>query len=273
MPLPSSRKKPRRTHRGFALAAAAVALGLTGCSVIADTKTSEIATLNVSAAASLQRSFDEISQQFEDQHPGVKVAVSYDGSSTLATQIVEGAPVDVFASADERNMQVVVDEDLAQDPQIFATNTLVIAVPAGNPARVKSLQDLQDAVTVLCAPEVPCGGASETLLKNAGVKVTPASLEQNVTAVLAKIAAGEADAGLVYRTDVVDDAAVESIEPEGAQAVVNTYPIAVLAPSAQPRDAASHNAKHAAAAEFVAYVLSDEGQRLLARHGFGDVGP
>ncbi|MHA3684037.1 molybdate ABC transporter substrate-binding protein [Leucobacter sp. HY1908] len=283
MPLPSTKPHPftnqqhRRSGRRSALAAvvAVLAMGLVGCSSVSDTAEEGTVTLNVSAAASLQRSFDEIAQQFEEQHPGVKVTLSYDGSSTLATQIVEGAPVDVFASADERNMQVVVDEALASDPQVFATNTLVIAVPAGNPAKVTGLKDLQDAVTVLCAPEVPCGGASETLLKNAAVKVTPASLEQNVTAVLAKVAAGEADAGLVYRTDVVGDDAVESIDPEGTQDVVNRYPIAALTPAAQSRDAKASSgantsdAKHAAAREFVAYVLGKDGQGVLERHGFG----
>ena len=217
-------------------------------------------TISVSAAASLQRSFDEIAEQFEAAHPDIDVApISYDGSSTLAIQIVEGAPVDVFASADERNMQTVVDAGLAESPTVFATNTLVIAVPKGNPANVTGLEDLANVTTVLCAPEVPCGGASETLLGNAGVQVTPASLEQNVTAVLQKVSAGEADAGLVYRTDVAGDDTVESIQPEGADTVVNKYPIAALTDS--------KNAK--AAQAFVDFVLSAEGQAVLADHGFG----
>ncbi len=180
----------------------------------------------------------------------------YDGSSTLATQIGEGAPADVFASADEKNMTKVAAQ--APDPQVFAANTLVIAVPSGNPGAVATLADLARVTTVLCAPEVPCGAASQTLLSNAGVAVTPASAEQNVTAVLTKVAAGEADAGLVYATDVVGRDDVEAIVPAGADAVVNRYPIAALADAPNPD----------AAAAFVAFVLSDEGQKILADAGF-----
>lgn len=213
-------------------------------------------TVEVYAAASLQRSFDEIAAAFEAAHPGISVSAVYDGSSTLATQIGEGAPADVFASADEKNMAKVKAQ--APDPQIFAGNTLVIAVPAGNPGGVQALADLARATTVLCAPEVPCGAASATLLSNAGVTVSPASSEQNVTAVLTKVAAGEADAGLVYATDVVGRDDVGAIVPEGADAVVNRYPIAALADAPNP----------AAAAAFVAFVLSDEGQKILADAGF-----
>lgn len=238
------------------------ALGLTGCSSqpANDTSDQTEVTMTVAAAASLQRSFDEIAIAFEKENPGVEVAtISYDGSSTLATQIVEGAPFDVFASADERNMQTVVDAGLASAPEVFATNTLVIAVPKGNPAKVAGLADLADVTTVLCAPEVPCGSASEKLLGNAGVSFAAASLEQNVTSVLQKVAAGEADAGLVYRTDVAGDDAVEGIEAEGAAEVVNKYPIAALSES-----------KHSAAARaFVDFVLGTQGQQILAGHGFG----
>ena len=213
-------------------------------------------TLEVYAAASLQRSFDEIAAAFEAVHPGVTVSTVYDGSSTLATQIGEGAPADVFASADEKNMAKV--EASAPDPQLFAANTLVIAVPAGNPGAVASLADLARVTTVLCAAEVPCGAASATLLSNAGVTVAPASAEQNVTAVLTKVAAGEADAGLVYATDVVGRDDVEAIVPEGADAVVNRYPIATLTDAPNP----------AAASAFVTFVLSDEGQKVLAHAGF-----
>ncbi|MDF2046090.1 molybdate ABC transporter substrate-binding protein [Microbacterium sp. Kw_RZR3] len=213
-------------------------------------------TLEVYAAASLQRSFDEIATAFEAAHPGVTVAPVYDGSSTLATQIGEGAPADVFASADEKNMSKVAAQ--APDPRIFAANTLVIAVLAGNPGGVEGLEDLPRVTTVLCAPEVPCGAASQTLLSNAGVTVSPASAEQNVTAVLSKVAAGEADAGLVYATDVVGRDDIEAIVPDGADAVVNRYPIAALTDAPNP----------GAAAAFVAFVLSDDGQRILADAGF-----
>lgn len=249
----------RRSLRSAALLAAAVA-ALAGCAAQpappAASGDGLSGTVEVYAAASLQRSFDEIARAFEADHPGVTVSPVYDGSSTLATQIAEGAPADVFASADEKNMAKVVDQ--APEPQVFAGNTLVIAVPTGNPAGVETLADLSRVTTVLCAPEVPCGAASRTLLSNAGVAVTPASSEQNVTAVLTKVAAGEADAGLVYATDVVGRDDVEAIVPAGADAVVNRYPIASLTDAPNPP----------AAAAFVEFVFSDAGQRILADAGF-----
>lgn len=259
----------RRTPLTALALASALALALTGCAAAATPAESAAPTssptasstltgeLTISAAASLKKAFDELAVEFEAANPGVDVKpISYDGSSTLATQILEGASVDVFASADEKNMAKVADQ--APDPQLFAGNTLVIAVPTGNPGAVSTLADLARVTTVLCAPEVPCGAASATLLSNAGVTVTPASAEQNVTAVLTKIAAGEADAGLVYATDVVGRDDVEAIVPEGADAVVNRYPIAALADAPNPD----------AAAAFVAFVLSNDGQRILADAGF-----
>lgn len=214
--------------------------------------------ITVFAAASLRTAFDEIAEAFEQQHPNVDVKpIVYDGSSTLVTQLQEGAQADVLATADERNMQALVETGLASDPQLFATNTLVVATPADNPGDVTALADLADAVTVLCAPEVPCGAASVKLLDGAGVKVTPASLEQNVTAVLQKVAAGEADAGLVYATDVVGDDAVKSFTPEGAADVVNRYPIVAL-------DGASE-----AGVAFAEFVRGDVAQGILADLGFG----
>jgi molybdate transport system substrate-binding protein len=246
---------------------ALAALALTGCSSPSaeptpeETSASEGSTLSgdltVYAAASLKGAFDEIGAAFADENSDVTFSAVYDGSSTLVTQLQEGAPGDVFASADEANMDKLAD--LAIDPTLFASNTLVIAVPAGNPGGVESLADLADVTTVLCAPEVPCGAASTTLLSNAGVTVEPASLEQNVTAVLTKVAAGEADAGLVYATDVIGRDDVEVIVPEGADEVVNHYPIAALdgAPNSDAAEA------------FVAFVLSDAGQKILADYGFG----
>ncbi len=261
-------------RRAIATAAiiAATALTAAGCSSTAsDTATTTSAgetestlsgTLTVYAAASLKTAFDEIATAFEEDNPGVTVSpISYDGSSTLATQIIGGASVDVFASADEANMTKVTDAGLAADPQLFASNTLVIAVPAGNPAGITSLADLADPdnTVVLCAVGVPCGTAAQTLISNAGLTVTPASYEQSVTAVLTKVAAGEADAGLVYATDVIGNDAVESIVPDGAADVVNSYPIVALndAPDA------------AVAAAFVEYVLGEDGQAILSELGFG----
>jgi molybdate transport system substrate-binding protein len=256
----------RRPLVAAALLAATLLAG--GCAgTAASTSTTSAAPaitgeLTVSAAASLKGAFDEIASDFADEYPAVGIVpFTYDGSSTLATQIIGGNPVDVFASADEKNMQKVVDAGLASDPQLFATNTLVIVVPKGNPAGIQTLADLAKpgATVVLCAPEVPCGSASQTLLANAGVTVTPASQEQNVTAVLTKVAAGEADAGLVYTTDAKSNADVEAIVPDGAAAVVNKYPIVVL-------DDASDSP---AAQAFVDYVLGPQGQAVLAKYGFG----
>ena len=217
--------------------------------------------LTIFAAASLGAAFDELAEEFERRHPGVDVRpISYDGSSTLATQLIEGAPADVFASADERSMQRVVDAGLVGQSRLFASNTLVIAVPAGNPAAIASVDDLDapGLAVVLCAPEVPCGAASAALLDRNGVAVAAASLEQNVTAVLTKIAAGEADAGLVYATDV-RRADVEAIEAAGAADVVNRYPVAALSEAANLR----------AAEAFVDFAVSARGRAVLERLGFG----
>lgn len=218
--------------------------------------------LTVYAAASLKKAFDEVSVEFVKENPGVTVKpIVYDGSSTLATQIIGGAKPDVFASADQANMTKVTAAKLAETPVVFATNTLVIAVPKANPGGVKTLADLANTrlKVVLCAPGVPCGTASKTLLGNQNVTVTPASSEQNVTAVLTKVAAGEADAGLVYATDVIGNADVVSIVPAGAADVVNTYPVVALT-------GASNSA---AAAAFVAFVTGEKGQTILANLGFG----
>ena len=214
--------------------------------------------VTIFAAASLGSAFEEIAEAFTAEHPGVDLTpIVYDGSSILVTQLLEGARADVLATADERTMATLTDSGLADDPQTFATNSLVVAVPAGNPGRVESLADLVEATTVLCAPEVPCGAASLRLLEAAGIIVKPASQEQNVSAVLQKIAAGEADAGLVYATDVIGDDAVESFAPEGAEDVVNSYPIVAL-------DEATD-----AGRAFVDFVLGADGQQILAEHGFG----
>lgn len=219
-------------------------------------------TLTVYAAASLTSTFEQIAEDFEAAHDGVEVELSFGGSADLVTQISEGAQADVFASAATANMDDLVAEDLtAAEPQDFATNVLEIAVPPGNPAGVTSFADLAgDLNLVVCAPEVPCGAAAQKVAEAAGVTLSPVSEEQSVTDVLAKVTSGEADAGLVYVTDVAaagDD--VEGIEfPESADAV-NTYPIAPVAES----DEAD------LAQEFVDFVLGDSGQSVLQAAGFG----
>jgi molybdate transport system substrate-binding protein len=221
-----------------------------------------IGTVTVYAASSLKKSFDTIGAAFEKQHPGSKVQISYDGSSTLVTQLTGGAPADVFASADEKNMTKLTDAGLpAGTAELFASNTLQIAVAPGNPKAITGLADLakDGVVTVLCAAEVPCGGAAHTALDAAKVTVDPASEEQNVTAVVAKVSTGEADAGLVYKTDVsASGGKVDGVDfPESSQAV-NKYPIVALK--------AAPNA--AGAAAFIDLVTSAEGRKVLAGSGF-----
>lgn len=218
-------------------------------------------SLTVFAAASLKVTFDQLRTRFLAAHPEVDFPeITYDGSSTLATQIRNGAPADVFASADEANMDKVAE--LVTDRVDFATNSLQIAVAPGNPKHIASLADLAEpgVVTVICQAEVPCGTASHQALDAAGVELKPASEEQNVTAVLTKVETGDADAGLVYATDInsAGDKAQGIDFPEAATAI-NTYPIAML-----------KDAKDSAAARaFVDLVRGAEGRKVLAGVGFG----
>ena len=219
-------------------------------------------TLTVYAASSLTKTFEQIGTEFEAQHDGVTVEFSFGGSSDLVAQIQEGAPADVFASADTANMDKLTAEDLqAADPENFATNTLEIAVPPDNPGGVASFADLaKDGINVVvCAPEVPCGAATVKVEEATGVDIQPVSEEQSVTDVLAKVTSGEADAGLVYVTDVLAAGAdVQGITfPESSEAV-NTYPVVAL------KDAADADL----AQEFVDLVVSDTGQSILEAAGF-----
>lgn len=219
-------------------------------------------TLTVFAAASLKATFTTIGEDFENAHPGTTVVFNFAGSSDLASQIQQGAPADVFASADTRNMdKAEADRLLAGEPVDFASNRLQIAVPQGNPAGVSDLADLArpGVRVVVCAPEVPCGAATNKVEAAAGLTLHPVSEEGSVTDVLGKVATGEADAGLVYVTDVrsAGDAVVGVPFPESA-AGVNTYPIAALSDS-----------EHLfLAKEFVTAVTGPQGQAVLAAAGF-----
>ena len=223
--------------------------------------------ISVFAAASLEPAFESLAAAFTEDHPDVTFSFTYDGSSVLATQILAGAPVDLFASADEANMQKVVDDDLTEgDPTVFATSELVIAVAPGNPLGIEDLADLASPasdgtmpVVVLCAPEVPCGTASQTLLTRDKVTLTPASEEQNVTAVLTKVAAGEADAGLVYASDVLRSGGdVEGITITHASDAAGSYTIAPTTGATAPD----------AARAFIEFLSSDDAQRTLEDLGF-----
>jgi molybdate transport system substrate-binding protein len=219
-------------------------------------------TLTVFAAASLTESFTTLGKTFESSHRGVKVRFNFGGSSTLAQQITQGAPADVFAAASTATMKPVTDKGAASgQPRVFARNRLVIAVPKDEAGKAKGLADLadRDLKVVMCAEQVPCGAAARKALDAAGVKVTPVSQEQDVKAVLTKVRMGEADAGLVYRSDARAAAAqVTAVEfPESAKAI-NDYPIVALAEAPQP----------GLAREFVALVLSAQGRVALTQAGF-----
>ncbi|WME24554.1 molybdate ABC transporter substrate-binding protein [Brachybacterium sp. GU-2] len=246
-----------------AAAAAAIALTAAACGSggSAEDPAAAPVTLHVFAAASLQEPFEELGEQFESEHEDVTVEFSFAGSSTLVEQIQQGAPADVFASADTKNMDKLTDAGLEEaDPVDFTTNTLRIAVPAGNPAGVTDLASLTgDLNLVVCAPEVPCGAATETVEEAAGLEFAPVSEEQSVTDVLNKVTSGEADAGLVYVTDVEKAGdAVEGIDFPEAQEAVNTYPITTVDGSANPQ----------LGQEFVDLVTGEEGQKVLAGYGF-----
>lgn len=220
-------------------------------------------TITVFAAASLQRTFTELGKQYEQDHAGTTVRFSFAGSSDLVSQITNGAPADVFASADEANMAKLSTTDLASGwPRDFATNTLEIAVAPGNPEHIRGLRDLtaSGVQVVTCATPVPCGAATAKVEQAAGVELHPVSEEQSVTDVLGKVESGEADAGLVYVTDVEGaGGGVDGVPFAESAKAVNTYPIGVLEESANPELAAS----------FAAYVRSDAGRKVLADAGFG----
>jgi molybdate transport system substrate-binding protein len=244
------------------IAALAIAASA-GCgSADSDEPAAKDTTLTVYAASSLTAGFEKIGDEFESTHDGVKVEFNFAGSSDLVAQIQEGAPADVFASADQANMDKLTAENLqGSDPQTFASNTLEIVVPPGNPAGIKSFEDLAKGGLnlVICAPDVPCGAATQTAAEAADVELKPVSEEEKVTDVLAKVTTGEADAGVVYVTDVLaagDDA--EGIEFPESSSAVNVYPIATVADS--------KNAD--LGQEFVDLVLADTGQQILHDLGF-----
>ncbi|WNG89748.1 molybdate ABC transporter substrate-binding protein [Mycobacterium sp. ITM-2016-00317] len=245
------------------LAALTIAALATGCSARADDSEAATGDVTVFAAASLQSTFTELAARFENDHPGTEVTLNFAGSSDLVAQLAQGAPADVFASADATTMTRALDDGLvAGAPQDFATNTLTIVTPAGNPAGITSFEDLTDPAiqVVVCAPQVPCGTATEKVENAAGVTLTPVSEESAVTDVLGKITSGQADAGLVYVTDAAaaGDRVTTIPFPESSEAV-NTYPIATLTEAADPP----------AAQRFVELVTGPQGREVLSAAGFG----
>lgn len=237
-------------------------MAIAGCGDEAEGDVASEGVLLVSAAASLTDAFTAIEAAFEVVNPGVDVALNLASSSALRVQILEGAPVDVYASSNTSNMdEVVAAGETAGEPKIFARNQLQIAVPAGNPAGVTGLGDLADESLLigLCAEGVPCGDFGRRALRNAGVAAAADTNEPDVRALLTKVEAGELDAGIVYVTDVLSTGgAVQGIDIHEDQNVVVDFPIAALARAPNPDGAAA----------FVAFVVSDPGRAILAEHGF-----
>lgn len=276
-----------RTRAALIAAAACATLVLAGCSTTAPSASGSASgstasgtagrstatgsasagptgSITVFAAASLQQTFTTLGKRYEAAHPGTTISFSFAGSSDLVTQIQNGAPADVFASADEANMAKLEKTDLAAgSPADFATNVLEIAVAPGNPKHIEDLRDLtaSDIQLVTCAAPVPCGAATAKVEAAAGVDLRPVSEEQSVTDVLGKVESGQADAGLVYVTDVRGaDGKVDGVSFDAADDAVNTYPIGVLRDAANP----------SLATAFSAYVRSTSGQKVLAAAGFGN---
>lgn len=233
-------------------------------------------TLTVFAAASLTEVFTQMGADFEAAHPGTSVIFNFAGSQQLAQQLAQGAPADVFASANPRQMQVAIEAGRvdAGTQQVFANNRLVVVLPADNPGSIETLQDLAQPglKLVLAAEDVPVGAYSRSFLERAAQDAALASdyrealldnvvsYEQTVKAVLTKVLLGEADAGIVYTSDVTPDVAdqVRQIAIPDALNTIATYPIAVVSDAAQP----------ALAQMYIDYVLSPAGQGTLAEYGF-----
>ena len=218
--------------------------------------------ITVFAAASLTEPFEAIAKQFEKKYPGVDVRFNFDASSNLAAQIQQGAPADVFASADEANLQKAVDSgDVTAGPVVFARNRLEIAVEAGNPEKVRGLANLDDSglVVVLCADAVPCGKYAAAAFAKAGVTVNAASKEENAKATLSNVSLGEADASVVYVTDVkAGKGDVSGVRIPDRHNIIATYPIAVV-----------EQARNSAAAKaWVQFIQSKDAQKTLRKFGF-----
>jgi molybdate transport system substrate-binding protein len=218
-------------------------------------------TLRVFAAASLTESFTALGKQFEKDHPGTTVELNFGPSSGLVEQIGSGAPADVFASASPSNMDTLVQDGDAKDPQDFASNSMEIAVPPDNPGKIVAFGDLvgRGVKVALCQPQVPCGKVATEVFAKAGLVVKPVTEEVDVKSVLTKVTLGEVDAGVVYVTDVLAAGKkVKGIQIPDSQNASTTYPIATLEES-------EHQTQ---ADEFVDLVLSGAGAKVLEDAGF-----
>jgi molybdate transport system substrate-binding protein len=260
-----------RTRRAGSFLSALLLVGLTACGSDSGNNNPSSSgaapaggSLTVYAAASLKKTFTDIGEQFKTDNPGWNVEFTFAGSSDLVTQLTQGAKADVFASADTNNMAKASTAGLLSgDPVNFASNTLVIVTAPGNPKKVASFADLArpDLSAVVCAPQVPCGSATEKVEQATKVTLNPVSEESSVTDVLTKVTSGQADAGVVYVTDAlgVGDKVTEvGFAESTAAAAVNTYPIAVLKSAADAT----------AAKKFVDLATSEAGQKILSQAGF-----
>jgi molybdate transport system substrate-binding protein len=219
-------------------------------------------SITVLAASSLTEPFEEIAADLRADDPDLTIRLVFAGSSELVSQVVEGAPADVVATADLATMQRMVDADVVREPIVFATNALEIAVEPGNPTGVRDVRDLAsgERLVVLCAASVPCGAYAASVLDRLGLVVRVASFEENVKAVVAKVALGEADVGIAYRSDVLAaDGRVLGIPIADVDNVLAEYPLAVVADTPDP----------VAAQVFVDAVTSPAGRAVLSAHGFG----
>lgn len=218
-------------------------------------------TVSILAASSLTDAMGELTVAFERAHPGVDVDVSLAGSSLLAAQILEGVPADLFVAADESTMGRVVDAGLTDGPtRAIATNTLQLVVASGNPRGVQRIEDLVDGLTLaLCRSEVPCGSYADRAFEAAGLEPPRAGRLDNVKAVLARVQLGEADAGVVYRSDILGADGVVGVELGGAEPITATYPASVLAHATNP----------AAARAFLRFLSGAAAQAILRTAGFG----
>lgn len=228
-------------------------------SLVACVDEPEDRVLTVFAAASLNEVFVDIADDFEAEHAGVEVKFSFSGSADLVSQMESGAPADVFASANQKQMDRAVELDVVGGESIlFASNTLILVTPADNPAGIMSLQDAATSSLVICAPQVPCGAATEEMAADAGIELQPVSEENSVTDVLGKVTSGQADAGLVYVTDAIRAGdAVTVIDIPEADTVLNSYPIAAV------------DADDELAQDFVDFIMSQGSQEKLQATGFG----
>jgi molybdate transport system substrate-binding protein len=261
----------RKSLCGAVAAACALALAAAGCGGSSSANSSASAyseandtlsgTLHVFAAASLTEAFSTLGKQLEATHPGVQVVFNFGASSTLAQQINQGAPADVFASASTKNMDQVISAGDAKSSTAFVKNVMAVAVPPSNPAHISSVRDLAKShvKVAVCQAQVPCGATAERVFANAQITVKPVTLEADVKSVLSKVELGEVDAGVVYVTDVrAAGGKVKGVIISKNVNASTTYPIAPLTDS--------HNLT--ASQAFVSYVLSPAGQAVLAADGF-----